>query len=96
MTPTELLQLHIDNDQEVYKNWQRAALTALATHSDVEVWTDDEFHKFWLAETIEEYYTQSIPAVAVLYMDLMTHAMSEIDFHSIAESVLETARESTS
>ena len=60
------------------------------------IWTVEEARKFLLADRLKEYVEEMNPLTdgASMFTDLLTAAISEVDWHEIAEAFLEEVADS--
>ncbi len=96
MSPTEIVQLYIDNDRTTHNRFQTMALNKLEQSSDNDYWTDKEWRLFTLADDLQDHFVASPlknSHTQNMYSDLLQHALAEVDWHDIAESILTTAQE---
>ena len=93
--------LHIDNDeglQNMVMEWAQEAVAGGAEHQNTKegVWTADESAKFTLAEQIKEFVEDQNPLSegdSGMYGDLLSGAISDVDWDEVAEHYLSTAAE---
>jgi hypothetical protein len=78
---TWLIKLWMDNDEGSYHYWQDSAQEA---YDD-----DHEDAASNLAETLKQIYNDNAPEVSGVYADLLNASLGEVDWHEIAESLLE-------
>ena len=84
-------KLWLDNDEETTALQQELLEEALNTPNSFESWTRDEATRFALAESLEDFIKDNNPLTnkASMYSDLLSVAMENIDYLSIADSILE-------
>lgn len=91
---TWAVKLWMDNEEPSYRHWTDRAETAHeaishripgATLHDIPV------HN--LADEVKEWVQENAPEVQGMYSDLLQGAIGSVNYHEIAESLLETAQE---
>ena len=76
--------LWIDNDQGSY-NYFREEVQQIRRETE-----DKDEQRYNLAECVKEYIEENAPEIqASMYSDLLSFALSEIDYNEIAENMLE-------
>jgi hypothetical protein len=74
---TWAVKLHIDNEQDSYEYWQQEAL---ACHGD----------RDQLASLLKHEHEEALPELnEAVFGDLLGAALSEVDWHEIAETLLQ-------
>lgn len=87
--------LHIDNDRNASHYWQERAeeLKGQAGGFDQVchgVWTEQEAVRFTLANEIEaDMRAHPLADTAAMYSDILTHAMGQVDWQEVADSILD-------
>lgn len=88
---TWAVSLWLDNDEPSYRYWREQVEHQRCTVSDSQrvrdgIWTKAEALKFNLADQIKEEVTDASPLEeASLYSDLLSAALSEVNWGEIAE-----------
>ncbi len=87
---TWAVKLWIDNDQDSYKQWTSLARIALRTHGakdaprhmavELEGWHKDERPSGFMPQLN-----------GTVYSDLLNHALDRVNWHEIAEAMIEEA-----
>jgi hypothetical protein len=96
---TWLVGLWLDNDAGSYEYWRDQAEECWREAPSTEevkkgTWTREEATKFNLADQIQEEIQENSPIMdAGLYTDLLHGALSEVNWHEIAENVLGDIKE---
>lgn len=83
--------LWIDNDQAMYEDWRQAAREAWEdseTDGNVlkGILTRREAAKFSLANRMKEEAEEAMPDVEGVWSDMLRAALSEVDWHQVAET----------
>jgi hypothetical protein len=92
---TWAVNLWIGNEQESYSHWQEAAkmqkrVAAKSPQVKDNVWTAEEAAKFNLADQLKAEIEEDAPDLgSSLYSDLLSAAMSEVNWTEIAQGLLE-------
>ena len=91
---TWCVNLWLTNDQgteELCQEMAEQARQAAEDHPCVRsgVWEPDEAPKYLLADMLKDFAEDNAPELQGLYVDLLNAALSEVDWHEIAESLLE-------
>ena len=92
---TWCVALWLDNDEGSYHHWQATAAEirddATNCHQVLDgIWTAEEAVRFNLADRIESEVTEASPiSEPTLYNDLLTAALSEVDWLEIADAILQ-------
>jgi len=94
---TWAVKLQIDNEEGSYDYWNE---TTDETIENVEArweWqTDKDAQRLHLADTLKDWYQENMPLDgADIFTDLLQAALGEVNWHEIAESMLEDAKERT-
>lgn len=94
------VKLWIDNDEGSQNYWSEQADNALEQARPDNFFTKEERATLDLSDTLKSEYEDAMhdlldnaKASASVWADLLGAAMSEINWHEIAESLLETAKE---
>lgn len=82
-------KLWMDNEEGSYRSWQDAAQEAYDDAESDSIDTREENAARVLAERIKEEIDDGAPEVSGMYSDLLSAAISEINFHEIAASLIE-------
>lgn len=85
------VKLWIDNEEGSYRFWQQSAQSCFdrATIKH-ETWnTISQQARFNLADRLKDEFEDSKPEVTGMWADLLGAAMSEVNWHEIANSLLE-------
>ena len=92
---TWCVHLWLTKEEGTYRYCRDAAREAAANASTCEqvrrkVWTVDEAKKFTLADRLKEFVQEANPLTdqATMFTDLLNAAISEVDWHEIAEAFL--------
>ena len=89
--------LHIANEYNSYHHWQyrAAGIKTLIENGDCDqvndgIWTAEQAVRILLADAIEAFITDAHPLTdrATMYSDLMNHALGQVDWQEVADSVL--------
>jgi len=83
---TWLVKLWMDNDQGTREFFQEQAEQVFKHH-------DEDDRESRLAELIQESHEESLPKLEGFAADLMNTALSEVNWHEIAASLLDDAKE---
>ncbi len=87
--------LWLSNDERTYRYWRGAAeeeKREAATCRQVRegIWSEEEAPKYRLAERLKEEVEGEAPELEPsLYSDLLNAALSEVDWHEVADGFLE-------
>jgi hypothetical protein len=96
---TWLVGLWLDNDAGSYEYWRDQAEECWREAPSTEevkkgTWTREEATKFNLADQIQEEIQENSPIMdAGLYTDLLHGALSEVDWHEVAENFMSNIEE---
>lgn len=82
---TWLVKLWMDNEQGSYEYWQGVAEQHFQEHGSKEV--------HLLMGHLKEQHEEALPKVSGFVADLLNAAMSEVNWHEIANSLLQDAKE---
>lgn len=80
---TRAIWLWLNNDQDLYSMASMLAEEAADEESDA---TEQQAT---LAESLKEWLEEVMPELDLMWNDLLRSALSEVDWHSIAEGFLE-------
>jgi hypothetical protein len=92
---TWTVALWLGNDFATYGYWQRAAIkekeeAPQCWQVNEGIWPADKAALFRLADRIKEDVTEDVPELdSGLYSDLLHAALSEVDWHQVAEIFME-------
>lgn len=90
---TWLVKLWIDNDEGSYNYWQEEAQRVYDAAEESDTFTKAEQAALDLDDILKSYHEQIIEESGVpqsgFIADLMNAAMSEVDWHEIAEALIE-------
>ncbi len=93
---TWAVNLWLTNEEPTYKYCRGLARRAATDALDCEqvrerIWTAEDAKKFLLADQIKEFVAEMNPLAdqASMFSDLTNAALSEVDWHEIAEAFLE-------
>lgn len=81
---TWVVKLWMDNEEGSQSYWSEIAEEHLKVDGDNAAWG--------LAERLKEEHSEALPEVIGFASDLLGAAMSEVNWHEIAESLLEDAK----
>lgn len=83
-------KLWMDNDQDSYEHWNENAQEAWdATDADDDTETRTEEAVSTLREELQEYFEANVPQIAPsFYSDILGAALSEVNWHEIAEALI--------
>jgi hypothetical protein len=97
------VKLWLDNEESSQRYWQQAAKEALETAKEtlsanfrmtgVEPFTTAERAAFELAKALKEQHEEALPELQGFAADLLGAAMSEVNWHEIATSLISDAEE---
>jgi hypothetical protein len=94
------VKLWMDNDEGSYHYWQEATQEAfdqanqLKEDGELEAYfTVKEKAALILSDQIKEVHEENTPTVTGVYADLLNAALSEVDWHEIATSLLDELEE---
>jgi hypothetical protein len=88
------VKLWIDNDQESQEYWLASARTALKDAEADNLFTKEENATNYLREELKEEFHQGMPDLgASTYADLLNSAMSEVNWHEIAQDLINDCKE---
>jgi hypothetical protein len=92
---TWAVNLWIDNDEGAQSYWRDEAIAALAeaSRTESETLTAKEEAAQTLADRIKEQHEEAQPEVTGVFVDLLNAALSEVNWHEIAEKLIEDAAE---
>lgn len=91
---TWVAKLWMDNDESSYRYWQEVADDCLENSSKDKLFTREENAKAKLADRLKGVHTEQMPELnASVWSDLLSAAMSEINWYEIAGSLIEDAVE---
>lgn len=82
---TWCVNLSMDNDEGSQEYWLDHAKHALRHHGENAAWE--------LAEVIKAQHEESQPQIDGVFADLMTAALSEVNWREIAEHLIDAAKE---
>lgn len=85
---TWLVNLWMDNDSGSYDHWRETAQEVYNDASADSTFTRDERAALDLADQIKDSMEECQPEVTGLWADLMNAAMSEVNWHEIAEHLI--------
>lgn len=92
---THDLRLWLDNEEADYTYWREAAHEAAQEASSCSqvregYWTAEEAAKYNLADRMKDEITErAYGALSDVWLELVTSALCDVDWHSIAEAYLE-------
>jgi hypothetical protein len=91
---TWAVALWLGNEEGTYRYWREAAAEAKEEAPRCwqvreRIWPADRAAVFRLAGRIKEDLTEAAPEIEGLYADLLHAALSEVDWHEVAETFLE-------
>jgi hypothetical protein len=92
---TWCVNLWLNNDEASQRSWAAAAEKARADaiqhqHVTDNIWTAAEAERFLLADALKNHLEDSSPLTEPsLYSDLLNAALSEVDWHEVADEFLE-------
>lgn len=97
MTPTETVQLWLDNSGDSYNEVCGEAREAIAAHTGPDSGLDESGATYALAAWLKDDYAEReseafMANQASWQADLFNHALSEVDWHDIAESYVNHVR----
>ena len=82
--------LWIDNDQGSYNHWRAAAQEAWDEAEPTKTWTREESARFKLSEQLkDDIAVENQPELEGCYGDLLSAALSEVNWDEIAEHMIE-------
>ena len=82
-------KLWMDNEEGSYRHWDSEAQDAWDDAEADGTFTRDEVASRELAEKLKEEHESAMPDVQGLFSDLLTAALSEVNWHEIAASLIE-------
>ena len=93
---TWCVNLWLSNDEGTYRHCRQLAADAANAAEDSSqvrdgVWTIEEATRFLLADALKEFLNELNPIAdqASVFSDLITAALSDVDWHEIADGFLE-------
>jgi hypothetical protein len=86
---TWCVNLWLTNDEGSERFWRREADKLKEESSTNPHWSDAEYRTFTLADRLKDAVEESMPAVEGMWSDLLTSALSEVNWHEIADAFLE-------
>ena len=89
---TWAVALHLDNDegtQNMVRDWVKDLRSQESEQVKEGIWTAEEALEFNLADQIKDFIEEQRPEVEGLYHDLLDAALSEVDWHEVAEHYIE-------
>jgi len=96
------VHLWLTNEESTYNQCRDLARQAVAEAPECEqvtnrIWTIEEARKFLLADRLRECVEEMNPLndVALMFTDLLNAAISEVEWHEIADAFLEEAADSS-
>lgn len=92
---TWAVKLWMDNEQPSQEFWTVAAATALEDAKADNIFTKEENARCALAEALKQHHEQALPALEGFAADLLNSAMSEVNWHEIAKSLIEALEPAT-
>ena len=92
---TWAVSLWMDNDEGAQSYWRDEAIAALeeAGRTESEHLTKKEEATLILSDKIKEQHEEAQPEVTGVFVDLINAAMSEVNWHEIAEGLIDDAAE---
>jgi len=93
---TWAVKLWLDNDEGSYRYMGSEAAEKLAEYTDEEGTVDADGFKSEFAEFLKSYHedqAEELNIPASVFSDLLTAAMSEVNWYEIAEAYLDEAKE---
>lgn len=89
------VKLWIDNDQGSYNHWRENAKECLDNAQASEHFTKEEQAVLDLMDILKDQYEEMNPLAdnADTYTDLLNAALSEVNWHEIAKSIIEEIQE---
>src|SRR5689334_20759718 len=85
------VKLWMDNDQSGYLYWNERTIEAFQDAEADQTFSRLENATFRLADELKAWHGENMPEVSGTYADLLGAALSEVDWHEIATSLLEDA-----
>lgn len=82
------LKLWMDNDEGSYRYWQEVAQECYDDAQADKTFTREENAAFALTDRLKEETEESMPEVDGFFGDVMRAAVSEVNWHEIAENLL--------
>lgn len=92
------VKLWMDNDEGSYRYWQEQTEQVWRHARENEAWhgsTKKESATALLSKALQEEHEENTPIVTGVYADLLNAALSEVNWHEIAEDLLEEYEEET-
>lgn len=77
---TWCIHLWISNEEPVYRYWNELAQKILDEH---------EYPKAHLRDALKDQFEDAMPPLEGMWSDLMTNTLEEVNWHEIAEALLE-------
>lgn len=88
------IALHMDNEQGSQEYWAEKAEEILEESEADNVFTKEETATLTLADIIKDEFMEGMPDLGCsAYADLLNGAMSEVNWHEIAEGLIKEAGE---
>jgi hypothetical protein len=86
------VSLWLDNDQGEQEYWLERATECLSLPGN-QYSSPDQVQRYELAQSLKRYHEEGMPEVAGTYADLLSAALSAVNWYEIADNLLEQARE---
>ena len=87
---TWVTKLWMDNDEGSYHYWQEQTQECLDNAKQLEEYfTVKEKATLLLSDQLKSMHEENTPTVTGVYADLLNAALSEVDWHEIAEAVID-------
>ena len=96
---TWAVKLWLDNDYGSYRYMQERSAEVLAEHTDDDGATDDDAFKIAFADFLRDHHQEAAESVtrgqASIFSDLISSALSEVNWEEIAGVYLDGAKEAS-
>jgi hypothetical protein len=83
------VKLWMDNDEGQYNYWRGRAEQAIEESEARDSFTRSEVAALLLADELKLEHTENMPEVTGTYSDLLSGALSDVDWYEIANSIVE-------
>ena len=90
---TWAVNLWLDNEEGTQAYWSERAREVFRTSEADEYNTRTERAKSDLADELKREHEENTPEVTGVFADLLNAALSEVDWHEIAKSMIDNAKE---
>ena len=89
---TWVVNLWMNNDQDLYEYYGKVARNVMFDATE-KIPKDKTSAQYKLSRTLEKQFGEWMPEIEGLYLDLLSGAMSEVNWHQIAKHLIERVEE---